>query len=181
MAAGLILVGIEVYPSIVRSLAASKIAIGTQLTFAPSPLRANTVFAMTCQVTSKSTTQAPIAVQAAIIQANGLVGGHFWNSAAAAEQADATYLQSGPAGVATMQADPSLRVLGQQVAGGATGTYQLWSDPIQSGSYTFVIWAWQNPTSGKLLAVDTIGLTLPKVGLTSAAVLGLQSQAVQVS
>lgn len=175
------LAGVGLGPGVIKGLAAGKLSIGTQISFSPNPPVAHSPFSIGVQVTNKTSAAAPIAVQVAMVQANGQIGGHFWNALATAQQEQAKFLSGGPSAVANDQLNASLRVLQQQVAGGATDTFTLWSDPVQPGSYTFAVWAWMNPASGKLLATDSIGLTLAQVKLASSAVLSLVSQPVQVS
>jgi hypothetical protein len=140
-------------PMLLRKLRANNVSITGETTVHLG----GTLTEVDIELANPGTATATFGVQAAIVNPQGAVTGHLWNSQATAQQETALFQSGGEAAVAAAQADPSLRVATVQIPGGSTGTAKLYLDPVASGTYAIFVWAMQNPPSNALIAQDALG------------------------
>lgn len=168
-------IGYSLYEGSKKGASSGQVAI-TAAQFSPATPAANSPFTITVTVQNATGGTLPFGVQAAIVQGNGDIGGHFWASAAIAQAADTAYLtaynargggQAGTAAgdqaVATMAGLAADRVVYIDLAAGASGTVTLAADPVQAGTYEVYIWAMASPPAGALIATDANAATIGSV------------------
>jgi hypothetical protein len=96
-------------------------------------------------------------VEGDILQSNGLVGGHFFTSAAIAQQASAAFASGGPAAAAAYADNQQDRVAVASVGPGQRGSVTLYTVADIAPGYTWLFWVVPNPQPGALLVQDAIG------------------------
>lgn len=100
-------------------------------------------------------------VQGAVIQAPpigpaGLVGGHWWATQDALQEAAAVYDPRVPQAAAAKAAIPAGRVVRQRVGPGQRGSVQLWGQPMIVLGEEWWFWIVPSPPEG-LLVEDATG------------------------
>jgi hypothetical protein len=147
---GLAYVGVEYY----RRKQASSLS----LTVTPNAQPSGQVSSITVTITNPGSSAVQYGVQAAFVepQSGGVVGGHFFTSAAVAQAAVAAAQAGNQAGLQQYVTTPSYRVAVVTVPAGGSASATLYSEPTSgSGLYTFDLWTAANPTG--LLASDPTG------------------------
>ncbi len=168
-------IGYTLYEGSKKGASSSEVAI-TSANFTPGVPTANAPFTMTVTIQNPTTTAQAFGVQAAIVQGNGDIGGHFWASAAIAQAADQAYTTAynaaggGAAGtakgdqaVATMAGLAADRVVYVDIQPGQSQTVTLAADPQLAGTYEVYIFAMASPPAGALIARDANAATIASV------------------
>lgn len=176
-------------PSINRALSGITIA---SLSLSPSPLPSSTPYTITAGVTSRS--GGIVGVQGTIIQGtNNLVGGHLWSSSAVGESVYNAYINAynsaissgqtpgqasstAEAAVAANTANFAKRIATASASSGQAASITLYGEPLQSGSYIFLVTAAANPSA--LIVQDPIGTSYATLKRASVA---MQALSVSVS
>lgn len=96
-------------------------------------------------------------VQGAVVQQNGLIGGHFFTSGPIAAAAYSAFQSGGANAALPYQGSVPDRVLTVTVAAGAKGRATLYAYDAPTPGEAWAFWIVPNPPSGALLVADATG------------------------